>query len=307
MNKVALKSEIIPLKKDYEGEVSAAVEYSNLADASTAVLYIHGYMDYFFQHHLATFFIDKGISFYAIELRKYGSSIKKHQHANFFKNMAEYDEEISFVLSKIKNDGHSEIIVNGHSTGGLLATRYMLNGAQKHLVSGIILNSPFLELNISKVAKRILPFVTPLAHLFPYLKASRLPSMYTESLHKNYKGRWDFNLDYKPVPSFITYSGWLRGVLRAQKEIRKSKIENLPTVIFHSDKSYSGTTWDNLVYTSDVVLNVDDISFLGRKIYPDADIIEIKDAVHDIVLSFDDVVEDYFNHISEWLKKNFLH
>ena len=76
MNKVALKSEIIPLKKDYEGEVSAAVEYSNLADASTAVLYIHGYMDYFFQHHLATFFIDKGISFYAIELRKYGSSIK---------------------------------------------------------------------------------------------------------------------------------------------------------------------------------------------------------------------------------------
>lgn len=307
MNKVALKSEIIPLKKDYEGEVSAAVEYANLADANTAVLYIHGYMDYFFQHHLATFFIDKGISFYAIELRKYGSSIKKHQHENFFKNIAEYDEEISFVLNKIKHDGHSEIIVNGHSTGGLLATRYLLNGAHRHLVSGIILNSPFLELNIPEIAKRILPFVTPLAHLFPYLKVNRLPSMYTESLHKNYRGRWDFNLDYKPVPSFITYSGWLRGVLRAQKEIRKSKIENLPTVIFHSDKSYLGTTWDNLVFRSDVVLNVEDISFLGRKIYPDADIIEIKNAVHDIVLSLDDVVEDYFNHISEWLKKNFLH
>jgi alpha-beta hydrolase superfamily lysophospholipase len=307
MNKAALKSETIPLKKDYEGEVSAAVEYSNLADASTAVLYIHGYMDYFFQHHLATFFIDKGISFYAIELRKYGSSIKKYQHENFFKNIAEYDEEISFVLNKIKHDGHSKIIVNGHSTGGLLATRYMLSGADKHLVSGIILNSPFLELNIPEIAKRILPLVTPLAHLFPYLKVNRLPSMYTESLHKNYKGRWDFNLDYKPVPSFITYSGWLRGVLRAQKEIRKSKIENLPTVIFHSDKSYFRTTWDDLVYTSDVVLNVDDISFLGRKIYPDADIIEIKDAVHDIVLSAADVVEDYFSHISEWLKKNFLH
>jgi len=303
INKIDLTSEIIPLKNDYEGEVSAAVEYSILPEADTAVLYIHGYMDYFFQHHLAAFFIDLGISFYAIELRKYGSSIKKHQHENYFKNISEYDEEISIVLNKIKNDGHSNIILNGHSTGGLITTYYALQGEYKHLITGIVLNSPLLEFNASKIVKRILPVVTPLAFLFPYLKFTQLPSMYTESVHKNYKGRWDFNLEYKPIPSFTTYFGWIRAVLKAQKEIRQQKIETIPCVIFHSDKSYFETTWNNLMLSSDAVLNVEDIVFFGRKIYPNADIIEIKNAMHDIVLSSDDVIEDYFMNISIWLKK----
>ncbi len=107
VNNINLISEVIALKDDYEGEVSAAVDYSIVPEAATAVLYVHGYMDCFFQNHLASYFIDKGISFYAIELRKYGSSIKNHQHKNYFKDITEYDEEISIVLNKIKNDGHS--------------------------------------------------------------------------------------------------------------------------------------------------------------------------------------------------------
>ncbi|MFV1985462.1 MAG: alpha/beta hydrolase, partial [Thiohalomonadales bacterium] len=300
-----LTSEVIPLKHDYEGEVSAAVEYSVLPEADTAVLYIHGYMDYFFQHHLASFFIDLGISFYAIELRKYGSSIKKHQHENYFKNITEYDEEISIVLNKIKKDGHSKIILNGHSTGGLITTHYALHGEYKHLISGIILNSPFFELNLPKVLKLILPVVTPLANLFPYLKITELPSIYTQSMHRDYKGRWNFNLKYKPVPSFTTYFGWVRAILTALKEIQNRTIETIPCVIFHSDKSCFETTWNKIMLSSDAVLNVNDIVFFGRKIYPNADIIEIKNGVHDIVLSSDEVIEDYFAHISQWLK-NFL-
>ncbi len=306
INKINLSSEVIPLKDDYEGEVSAAVEYLILPAADTAVLYIHGYMDYFFQHHLASYFIDQGISFYAIELRKYGSSIKKHQHENYFKNINEYYEEISIVLDKIRKDGHIKIILNGHSTGGLIATHYALHGEYKHLISGVILNSPFLELNVSKTTKFILPFVTPLAHLFPYFKFMRLPSLYTESLHRDYKGRWDFNLKYKPIPSFPTCFGWVRAVLNALKEVHKQNIESIPCVIFHSDKSCYETTWSNLMLSSDVVLNVDDIVFFGRKIYPNADIIEIKNAMHDIILSSDEVIDDYFAHISVWLKKYFL-
>jgi len=283
--KINLTSEIIPLKNDYEGEVSAAVEYCILPEANTAVLYTHG------------------ISFYAIELRKYGSSIKKHQHDNYCQSITEYYEEISIVLNKIKKEGHSKIILNGHSTGGLIATHYALHGEYKNIISGIILNSPFLEFNISKIKKLILPVITPLATVFPYLKFTVMPSTYTESLHKNYKGRWSFNLEYKPIPSFITYFGWVRAILMAQKEIQKRKIESIPCVIFHSDKSCFETTWNNLMLSSDAVLNVDDIVFLGRKIYPNANIIEIKNAVHDIVLSSDEVIDDYFTNISEWLEK----
>lgn len=303
VNKINSISEIIPLKNDYEGEVSAAVEYAVLPEANTAVLYIHGYMDYFFQHHLATYFVDQGISFYAIELRKYGASIKSYQHENYFRDITEYDEEISIVLNKIKEDGHSNIILNGHSTGGLIATSYALQGEYKHLISGIILNSPFLEFNIPKVLKIILPFITPLALLFPYFKFTQLPSFYTQSLHQNYKGRWNFNLEYKPVPSFITHLGWVRAVLMAQKEVQQRKIETIPCVIFHSDKSCFENGWNDLMLSSDAVFNVDHIDFFGRKIYPQADIIEIKNAVHDIVLSSDEVIDDYFENISKWLKK----
>ncbi len=305
IKKINLTSDVIPLKNDYEGEVSAAVKYSLLPKTDTAVLYIHGYMDYFFQNHLASYFIDQGFSFYAIELRKYGSSIKKHQHENFFKDITEYDEEISITLNKIKNDGHSKIIINGHSTGGLVATHYALHGEFKALISGIILNSPFLEINVPKWMKTVLPIIAPLAYLFPYLKFTELPSMYTESMHQDYKGRWNFNLSYKPIPSFSSYLGWLKGILQALKNIHKGKIKTIPSVIFHSDKSYFKTTWDEVLLRSDAVLNVDDMITCGKKIYPNADIIEIKNAVHDIVLSSDDVIEEYFKQISIWLKKHF--
>lgn len=48
IKKINLTTELIPLKNDYEGKVSAAVEYRVLPEADTAVLYIHGYMGYFF-------------------------------------------------------------------------------------------------------------------------------------------------------------------------------------------------------------------------------------------------------------------
>lgn len=57
---------------------------------------------------------------------------------------------------------------------------------------------------------------------------------------------------------------------------------------------------------SDAVLNVSDIIYFGRKIYPNADIVEIKDSMHDIVLSSDEAIDDYLEHISKWLKKLFI-
>jgi len=91
----------------------------------------------------------------------------------------------------------------------------------------------------------------------------------------------------------------------AQKEIKKLTIESLPCAIFHSDKSCFKTSWDDAMFRSDAVLNIEDIVITGRKIYPNADIIEIKNAMHDIALSADEVVDDYFENISKWLKKYF--
>ena len=302
--KFRLHSQNIPLEDDYEGMVSAKVDFYEVEGAQTAVVYLHGYMDYFFQNHLADFFIDKGISFYALELRKYGSSIQKHQHKNFCKDIREYYEELSFVLKKAKAKGHDKIILHGHSTGGLIATHYLLYAQDKELVSAAVLNSPFFAFNTSETLKKVLSLVTPLGKFLPYLPFTRLPSLYTESLHKDYRGRWDFNLTYKPIPSFVSYLGWMRAIFNAQQEIHKGSIEKIPALILHSDSSYFNSSWSEEAAHADAVLNVEDIDSYAKKIYKDVSVVSVEGALHDIVLSTDPVIDRYFSEISQWLDQN---
>ena len=65
---------------DYEGKVTCTL-VRKLADkkSNKAVLYIHGYSDYFFQEEYAEQFTKRGINFYALDLRKYGRSYLPHQ------------------------------------------------------------------------------------------------------------------------------------------------------------------------------------------------------------------------------------
>jgi len=299
-----LQSEKIILDNDYEGSVSAKGDYFEVTGANSAVVYVHGYMDYFFQSHLADFFIDRGISFYAVELRKYGSSLQEHHHPNFCKDVREYYKEISTIVHKAKERGHQNIILHGHSTGGLIATHYLLHSPDKALISAVILNSPFFAFNASKSAKSLLPLITPLGKFLPYLKFTRLPSINTESLHKDYRGRWDFNLDYKPVPSFFTYLGWMRAIFRAQQEVYNKTVDTLPSLVLHSSQSCFKSEWSKEVFRSDVVLNVEDIGFYAKQIYQNVTVVAIENAVHDIVLSEDTVIENYFAEISQWLEKH---
>ena len=68
----------IPLPDDYEGSVAATlVRFAAGRAPSRAVLYLHGYVDYFFQTHMARWFVARGWSFYALDLRKYGRSLAR--------------------------------------------------------------------------------------------------------------------------------------------------------------------------------------------------------------------------------------
>ena len=48
-----------------------------------AVLYVHGFADYFFQTDFAQWWLDRGYDFYALDLRKYGRSLLQHQTPNY--------------------------------------------------------------------------------------------------------------------------------------------------------------------------------------------------------------------------------
>ena len=55
---------------DYDGAVVATLVRLPAAEArSGAVLYVHGFSDYFFQRHMAERFAAEGYAFYALDLR----------------------------------------------------------------------------------------------------------------------------------------------------------------------------------------------------------------------------------------------
>src|SRR5437763_11177035 len=113
---------------DYDGPVVATLVRLPTARAERGVvLYIHGFSDYFFQRHMAERFAAEGYAFYALDLRKYGRSLRPHQHANFCKSLTEYYADISAALEVIG----APVLLAGHSMGGLVCSLYAHGGGQR--------------------------------------------------------------------------------------------------------------------------------------------------------------------------------
>ena len=78
------------MKPDYSGDVVATlVRHLTPQSTKRAVLYVHGYNDYFFQKALGDSIVRHGYSFYALDLRKYGRSILPHQDAFELRDITE--------------------------------------------------------------------------------------------------------------------------------------------------------------------------------------------------------------------------
>ena len=74
------EAKTIVMPDDYSGKVvTTLVRSLSSCDTHKAVLYVHGYNDYFFQETLARTFNDSCFNFYAVDLRKYGRSLLPEQ------------------------------------------------------------------------------------------------------------------------------------------------------------------------------------------------------------------------------------
>lgn len=148
--------QVLSISPDYEGEVVATlISAKENRNGRPAILYIHGFIDYFFHDHFLKKALDEGFDFYALELRKYGRSMLPHQHPNYCRDLQEYFEEITLAIRHIKEQGASHVILYGHSTGGLIAPLYAALGEDRESIDCLVLNSPFLALNIP-AAMRVL-------------------------------------------------------------------------------------------------------------------------------------------------------
>mgnify|MGYP002795080680 CR=1 FL=1 len=296
-------NQTINLTPDYEGEVTATLIASKFNVGNRkSVLYLHGYIDYFFQSHLGEKFIENNYDFYALDLRKYGRSLLAHQHPNYCRDIGEYFEEISIAIRQVHASGNGDIILLGHSTGGLIASNYMNYGQEKDLIKGFILNSPFLDFNQTVFQKTIVYLVAKLfAGIFPYSKVNgALSPVYAQSIHKDFYGEWDFNIAWKPIKGFPTYFSWILAIRNGQQKLMNSNII-VPVLVMHSSSSSKISTFSKEAMFKDIVLDINDIKSVGAKLGKQVTIVEIENAQHDIFLSPKRVREDAFNQMFTWL------
>ena len=297
--------ETIDLENDYDGKVvSTFISSKRNTGNRKSVLYVHGYVDYFFHPHMAEEFHANDFDFFAIDLRKYGRSILPHQHENYCRDVEEYFEEISIALQMIDQKS-SKIYLMGHSTGGLIVSNYMNDGMNKEMVDGLILNSPFLEFNQSAIEKTLSYLLsTVMGSLSAFSRISgALSPVYAESLHKDFFGEWDFNLNWKPIKGFPAYFKWILAIRMGQRKLKDSNIQ-VPVLLIHSSGSKKLKKYTEEATKNDIVLNIQDMKLIGPKLGANVQLIEVKDGVHDIFLSSEKVRSKAFKDMFLWLDEN---
>lgn len=297
---------VLEFPDDYEGKVVATlVRKKNTQTTTKAILYIHGFIDYFFQTEMADQFNQQGFDFYALDLRKYGRSRLGHQQLYNVRDLSEYDAEINKALEIIQAEGHDAVLLSGHSTGGLICTLFAAHHPQHSLIKGLWANSPFYDFNMSEFEKnKALPQLSKLGRLLPNLTIpSGLNKWYVPSLHCHYHGEWNFNLEWKQPSYKMVKLSFIRAIYEAQKEIHAGVTLTIPTIVMHSHQTTNPKKWGIEAQTSDVILNVNDIQKYAEKMIGDISIQTIENGLHDLVLSAPKVREQVYQHLFAWIKE----
>lgn len=297
-------SETFTLSPDAEGEVVATLvsRPASLGNRG-AVLHVHGFADYFFQTEYAAWWIERGYDFYALDLRKYGRSIRPHQTANYVADLREYDEELAEAWRRItERDGHTHVIGSAHSTGGLILPLW-LNREQPAELAGLVLNSPWLDLQGSAVARVVgTPIIKQVGARQPMREIKRtVTGFYARSLHHQHEGEWEFDLQWKPIMSFSVYAGWLRAVRAGHAELQRGLDLDCPVLVLSSDRSSQPTEMGEDVHSSDIVLEVEQIRRWSTALGRHVTYIAVPGARHDVILSRPEPRARAYEEIDRWL------
>jgi alpha-beta hydrolase superfamily lysophospholipase len=293
---------------DYEGKVTTTlIRKLSPKSSEKAILCIHGFNDYFFQVVIAEEFLKQGYHFYALDLRKYGRSQLPNHMPNNVRNLSEYYEDIDSALAIMKEEGNHKIVLYGHSTGGLIVTLYASDRKGRELFDVLVCNSPFYDFNVPWIQKKtVIPLFSFLGRLHPNVSLPvGFSKFYGKSLHKDDFGEWDYNLNWKPHVAPSINAGWVNAIHQGHLKIAYSVSINKPILILHSRKSIYPKEWSDEMFEGDAILNITDIKEKSKLICsPQKEVIEVDNAMHDVVLSKKTVRDKVFETIFGWLNSN---
>ena len=270
-----------------------------------AVLYLHGWNDYFFQTHLADVLSAAGFAFYALDLRRYGRSLRLGQLRGFIADLADYDQELTAAVDLITAD-HEHLTLLGHSTGGLTAALWAADHPER--VHGLMLNSPWLDLQGSAMVRALgAPVIDALGGNRP-TTVLRLPDLgyYARTIHSSFEGEWDYDTDLKSSPSPAIRVGWLRAVLQGHQRVAAGLGLRMPVLVLTSARTDFARKWHDGLHAADTVLDVEQIARRAIKLGRHVTIVKFTDGLHDLFLSRAEVRTQVFDELLRWSRAYLL-
>jgi alpha-beta hydrolase superfamily lysophospholipase len=285
--------------------VATLVRYRAEPAKRGAILYVHGFSDYFFQRHVAEHFAKSGYDFYGIDLRGYGRSLRPGQLPNYVTDLAEHFEELDAAVRVIREeDGHQKLAVMGHSTGGLITTLWAHERRADDALDALVLNSPWFDLAEPWILQTAgTAVVRGIGRVAPRLVIKpNMGPVYGESIHCDHHGEWDFDLAWKPLEGFPVYAGWLRAIRRAHATLHAGLDVQVPVLVLRSARSHlRAKAWSSEAMTADTVLDVAHMERWAPSVGTRVTSAVVDGGMHDIFLSAGPVRESAFAEVDAFL------
>jgi alpha-beta hydrolase superfamily lysophospholipase len=301
-------AETITLPPDDEGPVVATLVVRRAAEPTgRAVLHVHGFCDYFFQTAYAEWWNERGYDFYALDLRKYGRSLRPHQTPNYVTDLREHFPELDAAYLRITDrDEHDHVVISAHSTGGLIASLWANERRSQDRaldLVGMVLNSPWLDMQGGAFIRGLgTSIVKQVGARRPKRPIPRtVGGHYGRSLHADHAGEWAFNTDWKPLDSFPVSFGWLRAIRLGHDEVHRGLEVGCPVLVLSS----SGTRWPKEMgpdaHNFDIVLEVPQIRQWATALGSHVTYVAIEGARHDVILSLPEPREKAYAELGRWM------
>lgn len=304
----------IPLGDDPDGEgvvEATLVRRTAPADVRGAVIYVHGFSDYFFQTAMADFFTERGLAFYALDLRKCGRSRKEGQTGHYVSDLALYDQELDEALRIVREEtDDAPVLLSAHSTGGLILPLWLdrLNrrpgGSRGAGIAGLVLNSPWFDLQgKSWMRTGGTQAIALVARLKP-TTMMKLPftDAYGQSLHVSGHGEWEFNTAFKPLTGFPVSYGWLTAVRRGHAQLHRGLDIGVPSLVLRSTRSRFARSWSPEVDEADAVLDVKQIARWAGCLGDAVSVVPIDKARHDVFISKAEPRQAAYDAVDSWMR-----
>ncbi|WP_431796795.1 alpha/beta hydrolase [Microbacterium kunmingense] len=270
------------------------------------VLYVHGWSDYFFQTRLARFWAERGARFYALDLRKYGRSLRPGQTPGYIGDLADYDADIAAAMVAMgraaDGTGARRLVLVGHSTGGL--TFSLWAARHRDAATAVVLNSPWLEFQLSASLRQAITPVLDIhsrrrpLDLWPQVDAGFYARAQSEVADPDDPVQVD--PAWRPERSMPVHVGWMRAIVSGHAAVSKGLGIRVPVCVLLSARSVAPVRWDDELTRADSVLVVDDIARAALKLGSSVTIERIDGALHDVFLSRRDARADAYARLERW-------